>query len=282
MGHCVLYTDRTVRLYNVESMLKSLITAIAILVTLPCSAASGIEYLKERERGWFWYEPIEIPVEKKPETEKKPESQTSVAPNPYLDPSAAMKAYQKSIEDARNLAILDPTPVNVKNYMRVQKEAMNRSVLFADTWRRVLWGSPELDESIRSPMGKAGMDVHKRLVREDKESAMSALAQTDGIFFFFKNSCPYCHAQAPILKSFAARYGISVIPISLDGEGLPEYPNPSPDIGWADRLGVSATPAMFMVNPRTGEIVPLAYGVISEEEIKDRVYMIAMKRVGDI
>lgn len=263
-------------------MLKSLIPVLAVLVSLPCSAGGGIEYLKQRERGWFWYEPVPIPEAKKPEPDKKPEPQMSATPSPYDDPEAAMKAYQKKLEDSRNLAILDPTPNNVKSYMRLQKEAMNRSGLFADTWRRVLWENPELDESFKSPMGKAGMDVHKRLVREGKEQAVSALAQTDGIFFFFRNDCPYCHAQAPILKSFASRYGISVIPISLDGLGLPEYPNPSADIGWADRLGVSGTPAMFMVNPGTGEVVPLAYGVISEEEIKDRIYMIAVKRVGDI
>lgn len=263
-------------------MLKSLIPALALLVTLPCNAAGGLEYLKEHDRGWFWYEPVEIPQEKTPEPEKKPEPQASVAPNPYVDPTGAMKAYQKSIEDARNLAILDPSPANVKHYMAVQKEAMNRSGIFADTWRRVLWETPELDESLKSPMGKAGMDVHKNQVRLGKEEAINQLAQTDGIFFFFKKSCPYCHAQAPILKSFAARYGVSVIPISLDGGGLPEYPVPAPDVGWAERLGVNVTPAMFMVNPRTREIVPMAYGVISEEEIKDRIYTIAMKRVGDI
>lgn len=263
-------------------MLKLLIPTLALLVTLPCSAASGVNYLKERERGWFWYEPIEIPEEKKPEPVKKPEPQAAVAPDPYADPAAAMKAYQKRIEDTRNLAILDPTPANVKNYMRVQKEAMNRSGMFADTWRRVLWETPDLDESIKSPMGRAGMDVHKRLVRLDRDTAVSQLAQTDGIFFFFKSDCPYCHAQAPILSRFAAKYGVSVIPVSLDGIGIPDFPNPTKDIGWADKLGVTVTPAMFMVNPKSGEVVPMAYGVITEEEMKDRIYTIAMKRVGDI
>lgn len=67
--------------------------------------------------------------------------------------------------------------------------------------------------------------------------------------------------------------------ISLDGGVLPEFPDAVPDNGLAARLGVAVTPALYMVNPRTQEITPVGYGVMTESELTQRIYtLIAAKR----
>lgn len=251
-----------------------------LLFMLPGGAwGNTANFFLERERGWFWYEPIPAPPEKTKEPKEKHGKST---PSLREDPQAVLRAYQKRLEDARALAVMDPTPENVRAYMVLQYEAMERAGRFADAWRRVVWTTPELDTTLSHPVSHVAQLAKRQIKRGERDQLMSMVAKTDGLFFFFKESCPYCQVQAPILRNFAARYGISIIPISLDGGTLPEFPNPRRDIGWAEALGVSVTPALFMVNPRTRQIVPLGYGVLTEDEIADRMQIVVMRRLGEI
>jgi len=255
--------------------LSRLLPCVLILCLAPAWANTQ-HFFKDHERGWFWYETPPPPPEKLKEKPK------AAAPSLREDPQAALRAYQKRLEDARALAVMDPKPENVRAYMILQYEAMERAGKFADAWRRVVWSSPELDATLLYPVSSVGVQTQRHIKRMGREQAISMIAKTDGLFFFFKGSCPYCHTQAPILRNFADRYGLSIVPISMDGSTLPEFPNARLDIGWAKELGVSVTPALYMVNPRTRQIIPLGFGVLTEDEIADRIYIIAMRRLGDI
>jgi conjugal transfer pilus assembly protein TraF len=43
--------------------------------------------------------------------------------------------------------------------------------------------------------------------------------------------------MAPTLKWLSEQYGIAVFPVSLDGGGLPDFPNPRAITGWLARSG---------------------------------------------
>ena len=55
---------------------------------------------------------------------------------------------------------------------------------------------------------------------------------------------------------------MTVFPVSLDGRGLPEYPNPQPDSGIATRLNASMVPALYLSAPSKRQIRPIGFGVI--------------------
>lgn len=233
-------------------------------------------YFNEKERGWFWYEPIPEPASPSGSV-PLPGAPSEVA----QDPQALLKAYQKRLEDAKALAVMEPTPANVQHYMEMQYETMERAGVFADTWRRVVWSNPQLDTTLRYPVSSVGVQTQRKVKRMDRDQAIDMIARTDGLFFFFKQSCPYCRTQAPIVRTFAAKHGVSVMPISMDGGGMAEFPDAVADNGWAAELGVTVTPALYMVNPRSKDIVPLGFGVLTEEDIADRIHVIALRRMGE-
>jgi conjugal transfer pilus assembly protein TraF len=103
---------------------------------------------------------------------------------------------------------------------------------------------------------------------------MKIFSQEYGLFFFFRQNCTYCHNFAPIVKRFSQKYGWSVLPISLDGGSLPEFPNARRDNGMAARLQITHVPALIALHPKTGKLLPLAYGMISESEIERRIEML--------
>ena len=86
--------------------------------------------------------------------------------------------------------------------------------------------------------------------------------------------CPYCHQFAPLLKDFEAKFGLKIVPISVDGGGLPEFRSPRVDNGIARTLDVRQVPALFLAEPRGGKITPIGYGVLSESELLERIFVV--------
>lgn len=240
-------------------------------------------YFLDREEGWFWY--IDPKPEKKKENKKK-KDEIRTEPK-YIEPknyksywpdfktSRDIQAYQKELLDA---AVMDPSPEKVKNYIKFQQYIMSKSRLFTDVAQRVIWENPELDQEAKTPQAVIARTVSNQLQHEDVTRKMSQIAGTGGIFFFFSSTCPYCHLEGPILKRFEERYGIKVIAISLDGGGLPEYPNPIIDHGAGQALQIESTPTLFFGKPPK-ELIRLANGFLSEKEIEERLLSIMEEKI---
>ncbi|EGN1931301.1 conjugal transfer protein TraF, partial [Salmonella enterica] len=64
-----------------------------------------------------------------------------------------------------------------------------------------------------------------------------------------------------------ATYGLSVIPVTVDGVINPMLPDTRPDQGQAQRLGVKYFPAMMLVDPKQGSVRPLSYGFITQDDL---------------
>ena len=107
---------------------------------------------------------------------------------------------------------------------------------------------------------------------------MQRVAETAGVLFFFRSDCPYCEAQAPLLKLLEARYGFSILPVSVDGPPLPSavFPDFRQDRGQAQALGVVSTPALFLARPPDG-MVPLSQGLLSLAQLQERVVVAALE-----
>lgn len=58
-----------------------------------------------------------------------------------------------------------------------------------------------------------------------------------------------------------------MIPVSVDGVVNPLLPDSRMDQGQAEQLGVKFFPAMMLVNPKSGQVKPLSYGFISQDDL---------------
>lgn len=110
--------------------------------------------------------------------------------------------------------------------------------------------------------------------RYDK-SAIHQFSKDYRLVFFISSTCSYCHAFAPTVKTIAEQYGLTVQSISLDGYGLPEYPDAVSNQGVAERLGVRAVPALFAVKRQSGQAIPLAFGLISATDLEQKIAQLA-------
>ena len=221
------------------------------------------EWTQRPDRGWHFFDD---PV-------PEPESDVPAPSSPTTGPEQ-LQQWKKELEDARATAIMTPTRDNVMRYIVLQQKTLAQANEFSKTYTRVFWERPELGVALEHPASAVGVALDQQLTRDKQRDAVMQLADTKGLFFFFKRSCPYCEAQAPILRNFAAQYGLQVVAISLDGSRLPEFPDSRADNGLAAELGVRATPAIFMVDPYQRNIMLLAYGLLTESELLSRIEML--------
>jgi conjugal transfer pilus assembly protein TraF len=139
---------------------------------------------------------------------------------------------------------------------------------------------PQLDETVRRPVATYAANEANHQASVVAEQALKAIAAQAGILFFFRSDCPYCHVQAPILAMLENAYGFKIYPVSLDGLPMPNgfFSQFKRDNGQAAMLGVEQTPALFLMKPPK-QIVPLAQGALSLEEVTGRI-LLAAKEAG--
>ena len=261
------------------SRVSTLIFAIGLLSLSPgfAGADSVDSYWQRQKDGWFWYRDPPAPA-KKPEAVPPP----ARALSPKDQALADFEAMQKALEELKKVAIMAPSDANLKAYMRFQQRVMARSSVFADTWQRAVWTDPTLDYATQGrPTTNFGLDVYDREQQRTEQTTVASLAQTHGLFFFFRSDCPYCHRFAPVLKRFSEATGMAVFPVSLDGGGLPEYPQAAADNGIAARLNVTTVPALYLATPAEKDIQPIGFGVLAESEILDRIHVLTRTKPGE-
>jgi conjugal transfer pilus assembly protein TraF len=224
-------------------------------------------------RGWHFYEDPEPEIAPPaPVPQKTKPAPTAKAPDTRPPELIEFEQLQKRLEEYKNIAIIRPTEANVRRYMQLEARVVRQASYFADVAQRVAWSTPDLDMTLEGrPVNAQAIEVYDREQTRSRQQSVAHLAKTHVLFFFFRSDCPYCHAFAPTLEAFQARHGIQIVPISVDGAGLPNFPQFRRDNGIAKTLQVTQVPAVFLAEPFTGKITPLGYGVLSESQLLERI-----------
>lgn len=237
---------------------------VMIALSLMCFSAYAEDFYSQHEQGWFWFDDPKVASKK----------QSSDGLNTPSDPTEQVMLARQKLKKALDNAIMDPTPQNVQTYIALQNQMSERANLFANTWQKVIHDNPELNYSIEHPTSNVGLQVFHQAESQKKLELIKQFSERAGLFFFYKSTCPYCQRFAPILKHFSDTYHIVVVPITMDGIPLPEFPNSRQDSGQAKQFHVSVEPSLYAVDPQTQKAFPVAFGLTSESELLDNIYNI--------
>lgn len=230
---------------------------------------------KNEDRAFLWY------------PDNKPKAKPKLVQTVLTEPTKPkelqeFERLQKQLDESRKIAVMNPSEANLKRYIALQEKVMQHASAFTDQWQRVIWQNPQLDYSQHGrPTNNVAMQQYDHHRHLEKGQAIKKLAGTNGIMFFFRSDCPYCHAMAPIMRQFAEQYGVKVMPVSLDGRGISHFPNPLPNNGIAERLSIQHVPAVYIMDTKTRQFKPIGFGVMSQSTLEDRFLAIS-KPVGTV
>ncbi|WP_334472446.1 type-F conjugative transfer system pilin assembly protein TraF [Arsenophonus sp. PmNCSU2021_1] len=213
--------------------------------------------------GWHWY------------NEPAPQQESPEAPSSPQKPLSAVETMQKIKalgDELRNAAVLDPkSPEKVARWMAFQNYWSDNASQFSATWQKVLLLKPELDYNNRHSHYNATVPLSYANERKAQATAIKAVNQRYGVFFFYRGKVPLDNKLAQVVREFAQQYQMAVMPISVDGVINPELPNSQKDRGQAATMQIRYFPALFLVEPSTGSYHPLAYGFISQDDLAKRL-----------
>ena len=193
-----------------------------------------------------------------------------------------IEAMRKVLEEARAEAILDPTPAKVTAYLRLQQETLQRAAVFSDAFRRTVWATPELDYTLRRPVGALAKQLWSDGRRQDREAALARLGERYGLIYLGHAGCAACRVFGPLLRAFAIRHGLDVLAVSLTGEALEGWPEAVADNGRAARLGLgnAPVPALVLFDTKTKQVLPVGFGVMAEDEMAERIFALTALEPG--
>lgn len=205
-----------------------------------------------------------------------------VTPPPERSAVERLAAITRELDELKARAILDPSEANVIAYVRFQREQLDRASTFSDTWQRALWQTPELDYTLQRPVSSVGKRAWLDNRRADRDAVLANLSQRYGLFYFYAQSCGACDIFSPILRSVADSHNITVMAVSMDGGPSREFPGYVVDAGQRARMGISGkeTPALVLFDTLTKRIIPVGYGILSADEIMDRIFALTNTKVG--
>jgi conjugal transfer pilus assembly protein TraF len=242
----------------------------------PAAEKASSLFWDDHRRGWHFYED---PLRETPAAKPRLPASRALSSKPAKDQRppelADFASLQKRLEELRNVAVMAPTEANVRRYMTLEAQVVRRASHFADVAQRVAWSTPDLDMTLEGrPVNAQAIQVYDQEQARQRNQAVAALASSHVLFFFFRSDCPYCHAFAPLLAEFQERHGIQIVPISIDGAGLPAFPQFRRDNGISKTLQVTQVPAVYLAEPFTGKITPLGFGVLSESQLLERIHAV--------
>jgi conjugal transfer pilus assembly protein TraF len=228
-------------------------------------------YCQERKLGYWFY--CVKPKAEKPQKEDLQQPQTA---------TEQLDAVTATLRELKAKAILEPTPANVTAYIRFQREQLDRASLFSDVWQRAIWQDPELDYTLQRPVSTLGKRQWQDDRNAERDAAMARLSQRYGLFYFFAQSCGACEVMSPIVQGVASRWRITVRAISTDGGPSRHFPGYTVETNQRPRLGLEPkiTPAVVLWDALKNRPIPIGYGVMSADELQDRIYLLTSKEAG--
>ena len=228
-------------------------------------------YCGERQLGYWFYC-----------ARPRPEPNMQAQQREPVDAGARLEAITAELRELKARAILEPTPANVTAYIRFQREQLDRASLFSDVWQRSIWQDPDLDYTLQRPVSTLGKRQWQDARQSERDATMAHLAERYGLFYFFAQSCGACEVMSPIVQSVAATWNIAVRAISTDGGPSQTFPRYTVETNQRARMGLEpkVTPAGVLWDAAAGRASPSGYGVMSADELQDRIYLLTAKEAG--
>lgn len=245
---------------------------LPLVLVLSWGMAQAEEIITPAEpfTGWSWYnEPKKPPTP--PEAKKAP-----AAPPPTVPDLSKMTAVEQAkmlrsyTMEALNRAILYPSSENTATYLRWQKFWTDKGSMFSQSFAVAQLKYPELDYNLEYPHYNSTAPVVQGRDQKQRSEAIARLSRQYGLFYFYRGSEPIDVQMAGVVADFARTNGLSIIPVSVDGQSVSSMPETRPDSGQVKAMNVTHFPALFLVDPRSRHYQPLAWGFMTQDDLAKR------------
>ncbi|CAH6877133.1 type-F conjugative transfer system pilin assembly protein TraF [Vibrio crassostreae] len=242
-----------------------------ILIILLNALSSQSLIAKDIPAGWKWYNEPQI---KRQAPSKKVSAPPPNSTTTVMSATKQMQWFHEVFQEAVADATINPTDTqkNLK-VMQLKHFISQKTSQTGMTFKKLLLENPEYSYIKDRPVEQAARSTYYAQERDAKGEAVEKMkAQGWGFFFVYQGEDALSQTLAPSVQAFADTHSMELLGISEDGVFIDAVKNNRNN---DKKVVVPFTPALLLVNPKTGEFKPLAYGFISQNELLGRFYNVA-------
>ena len=248
-------------------------TSLIFKLFIPClllaqPAYAGGGWFDRHAEGWFWYERS---LEKQPDQPELP-----ALPKTLTADSLSSAWLRNNMSRFLDKAIDHPSRENVSTYLYLDRAVKDKAERFAVVGKRVIESDPMLDENVRRPISPAAARIKDEQAYNAKEKVLKKIARMAGLVFYYQGNCPLCHLQAKTISLLSTAYGFMLIPISTDGQFIPQLPESRMEHP-PSALNILTYPALFLMKP-PNDIVLIRQGATSLTALTERLVDVAYQQ----
>ena len=172
-------------------------------------------YSGNHSLGWHFYcDRTDEKEDGEPESavNQTPESAPEIPHPPEDDAIGKIRELRRQLEQKRSAAILDPTTENVTAYLHLQQETLEKAAVFSEVFRRTVWSTPELDYTLRRPVGALAKRLWSDGRRAERDGVLARLGERYGLIYLGDADCEGCRVFGPLLRAFPCVTGWTSLP----------------------------------------------------------------------
>jgi len=147
--------------------------------------------------------------------------------------------------------------------------------MFSQSFAAAQLSHPDLDYNLEYPHYNSMAPFTQTRDQQTQQNAVEQLSQQYGLFYFYRGSDPIDVQMAGVVADFAKTNGISLIPVSVDGQVAATLPQSRPDTGQSRSMNIMHFPALFLVDPRNQNYRALSYGFMTQDDLSKRFLNVA-------
>lgn len=223
----------------------------------------------DKPSGFLWYNEVLV--------NDLEESKQSTANNIQEQLEAhdqRIEALKHQFTRAQRIALDNPTLENIVIAQMLQKQIIEKSQRFAAMWQLATL----LDYRLVN-LSQPSNSLHKRLYEEkqNKENnlKLKQIAKNWGLILQVNNECSYCHVFAPIVQKFANKFAFQLLYVSNHPGQFMQFATVQDTAGLLQKFNPeNITPVLYLVASNQQVIYPIAYGLISDEQIINNILAI--------
>ncbi|MFY2508870.1 type-F conjugative transfer system pilin assembly protein TraF [Vibrio pectenicida] len=220
--------------------------------------------------GWrFYNEPIQPKIRPKPRP-----APPAPAPQKVMSATEQMAWFHKEWNEAKAAAMIDPhNEEKLHRLLALNRYITTQTSATEMTFKKLLAQRPELSYTKDHPTEQSARKVYlTRLKAKHERKVEEMMRRGWGLFFVYDSTDTLAMTLAPSIQQFADRHQLELLGISHDGNVSPDIRDNRINDG---KVKVKHSPALLLVNPKTGQTKPLAYGFIAQSQLLRRFYNVA-------
>ena len=246
--------------------MRALVLFLLVSIFINSISYAYSDFYQENKRGWFWFE-------EKEKLEEEKQRLSGFHPEPGETSTEALQRFQTELEEKKAMMIMSPSIGNTKEFIRYQNEMYRKAGMVSKNMREVMLINPELNIARDIPISDEGIKIRKRAENNEKDQLLKSYAKSFKLLFFYRSDCIFCKNLAPVVETFAHRYGYKVASVTLDGKSLELFPAKY-DRALIERFGVSRVPALYIYSEELKIAAPVVSGYAAIDEVENNMFYV--------